>query len=103
MAGRGSGFPDRALKGDKGSSLCNSFAKVVLDTDGADLLRLRIPDLASSSGKHLSEISGGAEWVEFPVAEFSYRRSEIEQALEQSSSFSADLLARAYVRMACGG
>ena len=73
------------VKGDKGSSLGNSCAKLVLLDDG-DFLKLRVPDLTTRTGVRLRELSGGAEWVQIPVRGFSYGRSEIEDALEPGES-----------------
>ncbi|MCL4421693.1 MAG: hypothetical protein M1115_00750 [Actinobacteria bacterium] len=76
------------LKGDKGSSLGNSCAKVLLSDGGMDLLRLRIPDLVTKAGVRLRDLSGGVEWVEIPIEGFSYGRAEIEDALAPAESAS---------------
>ncbi len=73
------------LKGDKEASFGNSCGKVVLaeDTEGSsgDMLRLRIPDLATPAGVRLRDLSGGEEWVEIPLQGLAYGREELEAAL----------------------
>jgi len=63
----------------------NSCAKIILAKDGdatsSHLLRLRIPDLTTTAGVRLRDLSGGAEWVEIALEGFVYGREELVAAL----------------------
>ena len=88
------------VKGDSEASHGNCCAKIILDPDGQDKLRLRIPDLSLKLGDGsevaLRDLSDGAEWVELLVEGFVYGRGEIKRALEPYESASEEK-ARWYV------
>jgi IS605 OrfB family transposase len=81
------------VKGDTEASFGNSCAKVILAEDGSHLLRLRIPDLTTTHGVRLRDLSGGQEWVEIPLDGFVHGRRELLAALRPVES-SAEARAR---------
>jgi hypothetical protein len=85
------------IKGDTQASYGNSCAKIIFAEDGdvtlGQLLRLRIPDLTTSAGVRLRDLSDGQEWVEIPLYGFVYGRDEI-----QAAQMPAESAARARAR-----
>jgi len=73
------------IKGDTEASFGNSCAKIILAKEGdatpGHLLRLRIPDLTTTHGVRLRDLSGGQEWVEIPLDGCVYGRKELLDAL----------------------
>ena len=82
------------VKGDSEASHGNCCAKIILDPDGQDKLRLRIHDLSLKLGDGsevaLRDLSDGAEWVELLVEGFVYGRGEIEAVLQPYESASEE-------------
>jgi len=77
-------------KGDTEASFGNSCAKIILAEEGdatpGHLLRLRIPDLTTTHGVRLRDLSDGQEWVEIPLDGFVHGRKELLAALRPVES-----------------